>query len=545
MLINFADYTSKVDISCDVCIVGSGAAGSVLYDHLSKARLNVVLVESGGLEPSAETQQLNEGYTSINGSMTDRFFSDLVAFRSRALGGTTGLWSGECEPFHKIDFITRPWVPNSGWPIDESELSSFYSKAKEYVQISWDDFDERVWEKMGMSPPFNFNFKEISTNFIQRSGFLMEGGYLNYPGPINFKRYITEPNANRLDNRVFYNATLTDLKSNESGRVEYGEISGPDRKTCKILAKAYVLAAGGFENPRILLNANRGAGIGNESDCVGRYYLGHPNGIVADLICPSKEVATRLFWAFQHYKLGRNRGQPHLAFKAATQKERKLLSSAIYFLGDEDSDSAVYKDVLLQEAIRTGNLAKIDLHISDLTILVKELEDVVSNLYRKFKNTGVRTRILERMPLYYLAEQVPNRESRIYLSNHTDKFGLRKLVLDWHLAKQDTDNILRVLTSVAKIAKDLEWGRLLVREQAMDGSDPLRGLTDAAHPSGTTRMSNSVKTGVVDKNLKVHSVKNLFVCSSSVFPTNSYVSPTFTISALAIRLAAHLGKTLA
>ena len=59
---------------------------------------------------------------------------------------------------------------------------------------------------------------------------------------------------------------------------------------------------------------------------------------------------------------------------------------------------------------------------------------------------------------------------------------------------------------------------------------------------GTTRISNSLESGVVDKNLKVHDVNNLFCAGSSVFPTYSWVNPTMTIVALSVRLADHISR---
>ena len=61
---------------------------------------------------------------------------------------------------------------------------------------------------------------------------------------------------------------------------------------------------------------------------------------------------------------------------------------------------------------------------------------------------------------------------------------------------------------------------------------------------GTTIMSDKSNFGVVNKNLKLHYRDNLFLCSSSVFPTGGVAHPTFTICALAIRLADHLNKIL-
>ncbi|WKZ57454.1 MAG: GMC family oxidoreductase [Bdellovibrionota bacterium] len=64
------------------------------------------------------------------------------------------------------------------------------------------------------------------------------------------------------------------------------------------------------------------------------------------------------------------------------------------------------------------------------------------------------------------------------------------------------------------------------------------------HHMGTTRMSSSAATGVVDRNCRVHGMENLFIAGSSVFSTSGAANPTLTIVALSIRLAAHLSSKL-
>ena len=55
-------------------------------------------------------------------------------------------------------------------------------------------------------------------------------------------------------------------------------------------------------------------------------------------------------------------------------------------------------------------------------------------------------------------------------------------------------------------------------------------------------MSEDKSSGVVDKNLKYHNLENLFISGSSVFPTESFVNPTLTITALSLRLAYYLNS---
>ncbi|MCL2482335.1 MAG: GMC family oxidoreductase [Propionibacteriaceae bacterium] len=60
------------------------------------------------------------------------------------------------------------------------------------------------------------------------------------------------------------------------------------------------------------------------------------------------------------------------------------------------------------------------------------------------------------------------------------------------------------------------------------------------HLLGTARMGNDPGTSVVDKYGRSHDVPNLYVVDGSVFVTSCAISPTGTITALALRTAHHL-----
>jgi choline dehydrogenase-like flavoprotein len=57
---------------------------------------------------------------------------------------------------------------------------------------------------------------------------------------------------------------------------------------------------------------------------------------------------------------------------------------------------------------------------------------------------------------------------------------------------------------------------------------------------GAARMSRSPDEGIVNTDLKVHSVDNLYITGQAVFPTSGYANPTLTVVALSLRLADHL-----
>ena len=64
------------------------------------------------------------------------------------------------------------------------------------------------------------------------------------------------------------------------------------------------------------------------------------------------------------------------------------------------------------------------------------------------------------------------------------------------------------------------------------------------HHMGTTRMHDDPQRGVVDRDCRVHSLENLYVAGSSVFPTGGYTNPTLTLVALASRLAETISRRL-
>ena len=97
----------------------------------------------------------------------------------------------------------------------------------------------------------------------------------------------------------------------------------------------------------------------------------------------------------------------------------------------------------------------------------------------------------------------------------------------------------------ASVLHKNKLGSLMVDDFLLDNIKELPyDLRGGQHHSGTTRMSSSENSGVVDKNLLVYGVKNLHISGGSVFPTNSWMNPTFTIIALSFRLSDNLSSNV-
>lgn len=141
----------------------------------------------------------------------------------------------------------------------------------------------------------------------------------------------------------------------------------------------------------------------------------------------------------------------------------------------------------------------------------------------------------------YYFEMAPNPDSRVLLSAQTDPvFGQPQALIDWQLSDLD-QRTYEVSTSLFQSSVAALGGQAW----AADWESVKSSLVVNGHHIGTTRMSIEPADGVVDADLKVHGIDNLYVAGSSVFPTTGISNPTFTIITLSIRLADHLAGRFA
>jgi choline dehydrogenase-like flavoprotein len=101
----------------------------------------------------------------------------------------------------------------------------------------------------------------------------------------------------------------------------------------------------------------------------------------------------------------------------------------------------------------------------------------------------------------------------------------------------------RTLDVFASELERCEVGKFEYERETLE-RDVMRFGAYGGHHIGTARMGTDARTSVVDRNCQVHSVSNLFIAGSAVFPTSSQANPTLTIIALSLRLAEHLSRTL-
>jgi FkbM family methyltransferase len=147
-----------------------------------------------------------------------------------------------------------------------------------------------------------------------------------------------------------------------------------------------------------------------------------------------------------------------------------------------------------------------------------------------------------RLYLQYQTEQAPNRDSRLRLHAERDRFGMPRLEVDIRFLDIDIRTVEKLHELLA--AQFRKSGAGVVHYEQSRVREAIRAhlsrFSSISHHLGGARMAENPREGVVDADCRVHSVDNLFVASSAVFPTGSQANPTLTILALALRLAEHL-----
>ena len=551
MFADFRELPDQHQVDCDLCIIGGGAAGISIAREFIGTTTKVCVVESAQ-EYEDATQQLYQGAPQPAAkrarSIEEGVHYGVPAIHSRLryFGGSTNHWGGYCVPLDPEDLEKHDWIPDSGWPIEWRELSSFYPRAQAVCEIGPYIYDDRLWRRT-VDAPYAFDAQYLVNRFYQFSPPTRFGD--RYGAALKTASNIT----------VLFNANVMNIGlAANAASVDHITLKSLAGKSGRVAARHFVLASGGIENARLLLASNDVAsrGVGNGRDLVGRYFMDHLYDSVGSLLV--SENPQRLM--AQYAEITPERAGHPLAkagpesdsvmFQAAlspspaAKKRNSTGAVALFIRGDwsrvDEGVRAVY------EAVEGDGNSASESYGSYLLDILRNLDTALPAV----KNL-VQGKSPPHLPvLFAIAEQVPNRDSRITLAGEKDALGMPRARIDWRLSEQDRRTFAQMPDLLAA-----EFGRLgigRVHKSPWLDEDALylyrgdfsRILEPGRHHSGTTKMAHDPARGVVDADCQVFGVSNLSVAGSSVFPTIGSANPTLTIVALALRLADHLKDRL-
>ena len=529
----------------DTLIIGTGVAGTAIaYKILDKhPKASILMLEAGPKVKMKDfalfqdyvitgnlpySNSMDEPYpdrdtdTPGENSLDANVNLQLRGSRLMIYGGSTVHWGGWSFRLKPEDFKLKTYTGKGiDWPIDYDDLEPYYCESEHFIGVSGDSNNKYVQRSQPYPyDPFPYTLedgevikaltkKNIDYNHmpIARHGItdsesvhapcqttgtckycpfgarFVAGNYLD-----DIIAYGDHPNL-----KVQYDAvvdTITMTSSNEARGVRYYDKN--TKVWVEVEAKRVIIAAGSIESAKLLLRSKsvgHDNGIGNNHDLVGRNLITHPYFIYQANIPSNPE-----------------RLQPEMNFPTLVsryydspeeQKDGKFIivsspSSPLVNLGKGMTQGKTRKEM---DAITTG---KVGVQLHGIIEVFSEFDNRITPL-----------------------DQIS------------------------HLGMQETKVTFTKSDSFDKRMKYVEE-RLAEIFEEMNATDVKNIMISwrADHAACLTRMADSPEEGVVDKNLKVFGVDNLYVCSNASFSSLGAVNPTLTLGALSLRLGDYLVKDI-
>ena len=413
----------------------------------------------------------------LKGNVIGDRYPDLSTIRLRQFGGTSGLWGGNCNPFREDDLTE--------WPIKLNDINKYAVEAKEILNLKDEFFNEKFSNNLRFYNLSwsNVRFGEKYLDHIKKSKFIhlsLNTNFLNFSGK---DKKIDSIKCSKNEN--FYN----------------------------LKASNYILSCGGIENSRLMLwSKQRDKTLINSKLPIGKYYMNHPYYSIGEgLVVHDK---------YKKYFLKNNISNNHFI----TCKNQIYLSANKNFLKkNEILNSGIYVNFKISE--KKNNF-------------IKQIRCVAPNYFKKIYE-DIKAKNIYEIDINTLQEQKPKEENAITLGNDLDPLNIPISKIYWRRSYEEIISARLIAEELGEIFLENDIGRIALNNYLYDNSIDYY-VTTGNHQLGGTRMGNNPNDSVVDKNLKVHDLENLFINGSSVFRSGGHCHPTFTIIKLSLRLADHI-----
>jgi choline dehydrogenase-like flavoprotein len=525
-----ATIRAPIETRTDVCVIGGGTAGLFLATALRRRGVDVVVLELGGTtaqRPHSGEQFVQQRGIHYRGAELGRCFG---------LGGTSVLWGGQMIPVTRADVAARPWADIAAWPVSYAAIAAYFPEVARSLGLGAESTLEDHTDDAIIRARFQ-RLAGIGDDFTIRLS-----TWLPFKTR-NFSQEFAETLRNDDRLCVWLNAAVTSLNTfPEEGHRRITSVSArnSEGQTLQIHAPHFVICAGALESTRLLLehDDHTGGSLTRLGSPLGRYFSDHLSATCG---------------RFQRHAPGRFNNAvapifcrglmrtPRLELSAAAQETRRLPSAFAHvtFRTDGKSGFDIVRNFLRR---KQGEQHSLGLYPGRLGRVV---HDVTAMAYWRYLQARLWIPTQAEVLLQIDLEQIPNPESRLFLSDERDVHGRKRLIVDWRITPRD----VAAIRTVTQLAGD-RWntGGLtdlatleLVPEQSFDSFEM---LYDVYHPTGTLRMGIAPSDSVVDANLRAWALENCYVSTTAVFPSAGSANPGFTHLALTARLADHLARLI-
>jgi|694.fasta_scaffold26631_5 choline dehydrogenase-like flavoprotein len=510
----------------NIAIVGSGIATLLFLRFLPNLKnYKITVYESGN-----ETQKINNDLNKEHRKITKKkernfknFFNNkdihyfdklgwqknLDKIRLRAFGGSINLWGSESQLFDDLEFSFNR-NGNGSWPININEIKKIYLKIIKF-----------------------FNFKKKFLSRVNREKYFSEIYWSRKINIDQIKEKLINQIIKKKNIKFVFNATVLDIYI-EKKKCTKLELKIKDNFVSHQDFDHLILCAGAIENTRLLMNSKSLKKNLNKNvhKNLGKFFSDHPHGYIGEIINPSNAFLKKFFKKNKKLNITQNLNLlglerygdnfKYLGLKNYPSKNELGISFQFHY----------QKKYFLHSDLRNFYIA---LNRNELFECFKELSKILINLL--IFRYAFSKKIYK---IWAVCEQDQIFSSKISLFNNRDKNGQKKINIYWRISNKLRMTLKKNINNLIKYFQSKNYGDILIYNHKERNN--LCGLHGGAHHFGTTRMSSIVNKSFLTKNLEIRGMKNIFILSTSSFPTNGTANSTLTLGVLAARLSRYINS---
>ncbi len=523
-------------LSADFVVVGSGIIGSLVALKLAQAGASVLILEAGprvtrgelvarfrnsprrsdwmSPYPPAEWAPHPMYRPKDNGYLVQAGPYPYPAEYIRQYGGTTWHWAAHAWRNVPNDFkIHSLYGVGVDWPISYEDLEPFYQESEVLMGVSgapntgspraqpfpmepvaepWSM--RRIRERL--APAY-----EVVSNTTARNS-RSYGGRPACCGnnscqpicPIDAQYHggIAADSADAAGVKILTNANVYKLEHDDKGRISAAHYYDPEKRSHRVTAKTFIVAANGIESPRLLLlsaSDKYPQGLANSSGMVGRHLMDHPS-------------TSLTFDADEDLWLGRGPQSP----------------SSINVMRDGPfrAEHSPYR-------LDFTNISRVD--GTSAALIGQGVYGV--EFERRLRHSAARE-----LNVKNVLEVLPRPENRITLSDQKDALGLPKPQAHYAIDDYTRKGHERSQEDFKRIAELMGGSNLRFSKEGE--------FANNQHICGTLSMGSNPAKFICDQWARAYDHDNLFFASTGVLPTSSTCNSTENGLAVALRTVQHI-----
>ncbi len=267
----------------DLCIIGSGFAGTFLGLRAVGYGLRTVIVEAGSSPQRLPDSNALE--SSFQGTSSGSVDYPLNTTRAIAVGGASRHWGGVATRLWPSDLRMRSeFGLFADWPLSYEDLEPYYCEAEQLLAV-------RGFAPVPEAePPRDCAYPDQKSEPYQAprvectrgEGIFFPLAHSRRQGDFGIRlvdeeipRFLEAPLGTLLEDRQ-----VTQIVTLDGKTVDHVEARGLDGSVLRLRARYFILAAGVIESARLLLLSRSSwfpDGLGNRRGLVGRYFNEHPS----------------------------------------------------------------------------------------------------------------------------------------------------------------------------------------------------------------------------------------------------------------------------